>query len=155
MSGMAEPTAGLNWFLFALPFFVVYVLSKKHWWAIIPAGILTSFAVVNGLEYLIPHEEYATLPGTLSWDVLIPVLFLGFAATFGVLWLRRKTQPTEWSGYPAVGFLALACLSFVLGERFQEYWLSIMMMVIAGMLVLALFTRKIPAAGPPTPEIKA
>jgi hypothetical protein len=141
--------------LFALPFFFVYFFSNKNWWAFIPAGILASFGLVNLLEYLIPHQEYFSLPGTLSWDVFIPILFLGFAATFGVLWLRRNTLPTGWTGYPAVGFLTLAVLSFVLREKFQEYWLSTIMLVIACLLVLAVALRKVPVAGSQTPEIKA
>jgi hypothetical protein len=141
--------------LFALPFFLVYFLSNKNWWAFIPAGILASFGLVNMLEYLIPHEEYASLPGALSWDVFIPILFLGFAATFGVLWLRRNILPTGWTGYPALGFLMLAILSFVLRERFQEYWLSTIMLVIASLLVLAVAIRKVPVAASQTPEIKA
>jgi hypothetical protein len=37
----------------------------------------------------------------------------------------------------------------------QEYWLSTMMLVIAGLLVLAVATKKVPAAGSQAPEVKA
>jgi hypothetical protein len=141
--------------IFSLPCFILYFVSKKSWWALIPAGIFATLGLVTVIETLFPHVEYPAPRGTLSWDVYIWVVFLGFAATFGVLWLRRKAQPTEWTGYPAVGFLVLAIASFILGEHFQEYWLSTIMLVIAGMLVLALFTRKVPAVGQQTPEIKA
>lgn len=142
-------------FLFALPFFVVYFWSKKNWWAFIPAGAFASFGLVTVLEILIPHKEYASLPNTLSWDVYSWVLFLGFAATFGVLWLRRKSQPTDWTKYPALGFLAIAILSFILGERFQEFWLAAVMLVIGGMFLMATSIKKIPMGGQQTPEIKA
>jgi hypothetical protein len=142
-------------FVFALPFFVIYFLSKKNWWAFIPAGTFASFGLVSVLEILVPHEEYASLPGTLSWEVYIWVLFLGFAVTFGIPWLRRKSQPTDWTKYPALGFLALAIRSFTLGERFQEFWLDSAMLVTASMLLLATLINKVPAAGQQMPEIKA
>ena len=142
-------------FIFALPFFVVYLWSKKNWWAFIPAGIFASFGLLTVLEDLFPHEEYASLPNTLSWDVYIWVLFLGFAATFGVPWLHRKSQPTDWTKYPAVGFLAIAILSFILGERFQEFWLATVMLVTGSMFLLATFLKKMPVGGQQVPEIKA
>jgi hypothetical protein len=141
--------------LFALPFFVAYFWSKKNWWAFIPGGFFATIGVVSLVEELVPHMEYASLPNTMHWGVYNWLLFLLLATTFGILWLRRRTLPTEWTGYPAVGFLALAVLSFILGEKFQEYWHSTIMLVIAGLLVLVVSTRKVPAAGSQTPEVKA
>jgi hypothetical protein len=141
--------------LFALPFFVAYFWSKKNWWAFIPGGFFATIGLVSLIEELVPHMEYASLPNTMHWGVYNWILFLLLGATFGVLWFRRKTQPTEWTGYPAVGFTALGVLSYLLGEKFQEYWLSTLMLVIAGVLVLVLVTRKVPAAGSQTPEVKA
>ena len=142
-------------FMFALPFFVVYFLSKKSWWAIIPAGFFTTIGLVSLLDVLIPHEEYARLPNTMSWGVYTWVLFLGFAATFGVPWLRHKTEATDWTKYPALGFLAFAIISFVLGEHIQEYWLATVMLVVGGIFLLAMISKKVPAASQGTPEIKA
>jgi FtsH-binding integral membrane protein len=47
------------------------------------------------------------------------VLLLGLAATFGVLWLRRKNQPTDWAKYPAVGLFVLSILAFILGDAWN------------------------------------
>jgi hypothetical protein len=142
-------------FMFALPFFVVYFLSKKSWWAIIPAGVFATIGWVSLLNVLVPREEYARLPNTMSWGVYTWVLFLGFAATFGVSWLRHKTEATGWTKYPALGFLALALLFIVLGERFQEFWLASVMFVIAGLFLMAIFHKKMPTLSQRTPEIKA
>jgi hypothetical protein len=142
-------------FLFALPFFVLYFLSKKNWWAFIPAGVFTSIGVVVVLENLVPHTEYPRLPNTLSFDSLSWVLLLGLAATFGVLWLRRKTQPTDWAKYPAAGLLAIAVLSFILGEHFQEIWLATVMLVIGGVFLLATLIKKLPAARQQLPNGRA
>jgi len=49
------------------------------------------------------------------------------AATFGCVWLLRKTQPTDWTKYPEAGFLAVA-VAFVSSDYFtspvttKEYW---------------------------------
>ena len=142
-------------FLFALCFFAIYFSSKNSWWAVIPGGTFASFGLVAVVETLIPHVEYPAIRGTLSFDVYIWVLFLGFAATFGVLWLRRKTQPTGWAWYPAAGWLAIAGLAFILGSRFQEVWVAAVMLVIGGMLLVTILPRKKLAAGQQPPEVKA
>jgi hypothetical protein len=142
-------------FMFALPFFVVYFLSEKSWWAFIPAGVFATIGMVSLVEELLPHKEYASLPNTMHWGVYNWVLFLGFAITFGVPWLRHKTEATDWTKYPALGFLAIAIISFALGERFQEYWLSSIMIVIGGMFLFAIVNKKMPLASHGAPQIKA
>ena len=99
----------------ALPFLVVYLVDRSRWWALIPAGILGSI----GLSLLLSSIEVF---GTY-WNTLIGALmFLGWAATFGLLWLRRESQPTEWAKYPALIMLAAALVTMVLGSGIQQYW---------------------------------
>ena len=142
-------------FTFSLPFFAAYFWSKKNWWAFIPAGIFASIGLVSLIEIVVPHADYISPPFTMEWGVYTWVLFLGFAATFGVTWLRHKTESTGWTKYPALGFLALAILFIVLGERFQEYWLASVMFVIGGLFLMAIFHKKMPTLNQRTPEIKA
>jgi hypothetical protein len=142
-------------FTFSLPFFAAYFWSKKNWWAFIPAGIFASISVVSFLEIVVPHEDYTSPPFTMEWSVYTWVLFVLLAVTFGVPWLLRKDQPTNWTKYPAVWFLALGTLSLVLGEQFQEYWLASVMLVTGGMFLLVIFNKKMPAAGQSVPEINA
>jgi hypothetical protein len=141
-------------FLCGLLFFGVTIRSKKGWWAIIPGGLIVSIGLVSVLETLIPHEDYPVLQNTLEWGVFTWVLMLGWAATFGYLWSLRKTQPTEWAKYPAVGLLALAILALLLGSRFQEIFLTTVMVVTGAVLLLALFTRKKLTMGQQTPKVK-
>jgi hypothetical protein len=82
------------------------------------------------------------------------VLFLGFALAFGVPWLLRKDQPTSWTKYPAVGFLALSILNLILAEKFQEYWLPLIMFVVAGLFLLGLLDKKMAVADQRSGEIK-
>jgi len=151
----SEATGPVFMFLFAATFLVFAILSKKNWWAIIPAGFFASIGLIVALDILVPHEAYPALPGTLTWGFYTWVLFLGLAATFGALWLIRKTLPTNWTIYPAVGFLAMAVLSIFEGARFSEYWLETMLLVFGLTLLLAMLTLKRPAAGQQVPKINA
>jgi hypothetical protein len=129
-------------FLFAATFIAVVILSKKNWWSIIPAGFFASVGLVVLLEILIPQEDYPRLSHTLHLGVYTWVLILGLAATFGVLWLLRKTRSTNWAKYPAAGLLVIAVLAFILGSRFQEVWPATVMLGIGVMFLLTFFTRK-------------
>jgi hypothetical protein len=142
-------------FLLAVTFLVFATLSKKNWWAIVPGGIFASIGMVAALDILVPHEEYPSLPGMLTWGFYTWVLFLGLAATFGSLWLLRKTLPTRWAIYPAASFLALTVLFIIEGAHFQEYWLATMLLVFGGTLLLAVLDRKRMVPGQPMPRIKA
>jgi hypothetical protein len=142
-------------FLLAATFLVFATLSKKNWWAIIPGGIFASIGLVAALDILVPHAEYPSLPGMLTWGFYTWVLFLGLAATFGVLWLLRKTLPTRWAIYPAASFLALTVLFIIEGAHFQEYWLVTMLLIFGGTLLLAVLGRKRMVPGQPMPKIKA
>ena len=141
--------------LLAATFLFFAFLSKKHWWAIIPTGTFASIGLVIALENLIPHEEYPQIQGMLTWGYYTWVLFLGLAATFGVLWLLRKILPTSWAMYPAAGFLTMAVLFIIEGARFSEYWLVTTLLVIGVTLLLAVLTGKKPAAGQQVPKINA
>ena len=141
-------------FLIALGFIGVAIRSKKGWWAIIPGGFFASLGLVAVLELLIPHEDYPVLQNTITWGVFTWVYLLGWAATFGYLWFLRKTRLAGWAKYPAVGLLALAILALLLGSRFQEVFLTTVMVVTGAVLLLALFTRKKLPTGQQTPKVK-
>jgi hypothetical protein len=91
-------------FVVATPFYFVYFTQPKQWWALIPAGILSSIGFTALLVAFFPALEYSNVKGTLA--------ALGFAATFGALYLRRGTIPTEWAKYPTIvfGIVALVAL---------------------------------------------
>ncbi len=151
----SEATGPVFMFLLAATFIAFAVLSKKNWWAIIPAGFFASVGLVVALDILVPHEAYPSLPGTVTWGFYTCVLFLGLATTFGVLWLLRKILPTSWAIYPAAGFLTMAVLFIIEGAHYSEYWLETMLLVFGVMLLLAVLTRKRTTAGPQVPKVKA
>ncbi len=141
--------------LLAATFLFFAILSKKNWWAVIPGGLFASIGLVIALDTLIPHEEYPRIQGLLTWGFYSWALFLGLAATFGTLWLLRKSLPTSWAVYPAFSFLAIAVLSIIEGARFSEYWLATMLLVFGATALLALLTRKRTTAGLQAPRVKA
>ena len=89
----------------AAPFFFIYFTQEKQWWVIIPAGVLGSIGLAALIGAIVPAFDQSSLRGTL--------FFLGFAATFGVLYLRRGNIPTEWARVPAIVFSFIALLSLV------------------------------------------
>ena len=100
--------------MFSLPFLVVFFWSKKNWWALIPAGVFLSIAVVVLLatNHIGTNGEQGSLPPA--------VMMAGIGTTFGILWLMRHSQPTFWAKYPALGLYAAALLALFTGERFQN-----------------------------------
>jgi hypothetical protein len=114
-------------FAIALPFFIVYFVSPDSWWAILPAGVLATI----GLGLLL--VEYLT-PAGANAAVLNGIFFLGWAATFGVLWLRRSSQPTAWAKYPAIGLAIASLAAFALGSR--SGLIGPIAIIIAGAIVL-------------------
>lgn len=96
---------GLAAFVVATPFYFVYFTQPKQWWALIPAGILSSIGFTAVLAALFPALDYSNVKGTIA--------ALGFAATFGALYLRRTTIPTEWAKYPTIVFGIIALLALI------------------------------------------
>jgi hypothetical protein len=122
-----EVMGALVLLMLALPFLAVFLWSQRNWWALIPAGILGSISLSLLLGSIDTFGAY--------WDTLISALmFLGWAATFGLLWLRRGSQPTEWARYPALIMLAVALVTMILGSGMQQYWP--LALIVIGTLVL-------------------
>jgi len=130
-----EAVGAVVMFLFAAPFFVVYFWSKNNWWALIPAGIFASIGVVVILGLTLPRKP-------IFEGINTGILFLGFGLTFGGLWLRRKTQPTRWARYPALGLLIAAVIAFLLGGTPDLFWPVAIMAAGIAMVVLSLLRRK-------------
>ncbi len=78
----------------AASFWSIYIMKRDFWWAIIPAGTLTSVALVILLS------ENGNLGGA--------VLFLGMAATFAVLGLIPVNgRKMTWPWIPAASLAVL------------------------------------------------
>ncbi|MFZ0534582.1 MAG: hypothetical protein WAM09_15500 [Anaerolineales bacterium] len=128
-------------FLFALLFLIIYIVSKKQWWVLIPSGVFASIGLVALLDTLLPNHDYFLI-GDLQFGVYTGVLFLGFAITFGILWLLRASQPTNWAKYPAIGLLIASILAFLMGKTFNDLIPGIALLVIGIVMILIAILKR-------------
>lgn len=119
-------------FAIALPFWVTFLVASRNWWAVIPAGILTS---VGATVFLIGVWDF----NDTGIAILNGVMNLGIAATFFLLWLRRGTHPVDWAKYPAIAFLIFGLIALVFGTSFNLYW---PFLLIAAGIMLLLFNLR-------------
>ena len=100
-------------FAIALPFFYVYFRRPENWWAIIPAGALSSVGVGVGLAIA------GVIDDTTSAGYVNSFLMAGLAATFAVLWLRHHK---DWARIVTVILAILAVASLFFFGYYQIFW---------------------------------
>ena len=69
----------------------------------------------------------------------VGVMFLGWAATFSIAWLRRNMHATNWAKYPAGVMAVLAFIMFMVTAGLEVFW-SIGL-IIAGIVIILLGLR--------------
>lgn len=85
-------------------FAAVYVTGRERWWAVIPAGVLLTLAVVAWLDVRAPRWE-------TGW-----LFFLGVAATFALLAVLPEQQGRHrWAIYPALAATAFVFVTVLSG----------------------------------------
>lgn len=88
-SGSFSGTAATGFI--AMGFALVYLNGPRHWWALIPAGVMSGACLVTTLEILFPR-----------WDTG-PLFLLVLAGTFSLLYLLpRERGGQRWALIPAV-----------------------------------------------------
>ena len=122
--------------LFSLSFFFVYFRWHEHWWALIPAGVFASVGLVVILGMLLPDQP-------LYQGLLNGFLLLGLGLTFGALWLLRKTLPTAWARYPAIGLLVAALLAGLSAGNSNIFWAAALLAAGIGLVVYSFQRRKL------------
>lgn len=100
-------------FAVALPFFIVYFRDEKNWWAIIPAGVMTTLAVIAG----------AAIAGWIQDgnEGVFANAFLmgGLAVTFAVVWLRHAKP---WAKVVTIVLAGLSVASVFFGSYTEIFW---------------------------------
>ncbi|HET7142746.1 MAG TPA: hypothetical protein VFI68_01895, partial [Anaerolineales bacterium] len=100
-------------FAVALPFFIVYFRGADKWWAIIPAGVLTTLSVIAALSIVgfIRNENQGGYANA--------ILMFGLAATFAVVWLRHARA---WAKVVTIVLAALAVASIFFAIYSEILW---------------------------------
>ena len=100
-------------FAVALPFFVVYLRSRENWWAIIPAGAVTTIALIAALAIagVIRDEDQDGYGNAL--------LMSGLAVTFAVVWLRHARP---WAKVLTIALALAAVASLFFAAYSQILW---------------------------------
>lgn len=109
-----------------LAFWIVYLAKRDFWWAIIPAGVMTTLAITTAL---VSYTE----------DFQVGVMFLGFAATFALVGVvpTREGRMT-WAFIPA-GIMAVLAVIFLatLGHtlRYLNYVWPVLLLLVGLYLI--------------------
>jgi len=114
-------------------FLVVYLIKRDNWWAIIPAGVLFTLALVAGV---------AQYDGMASGAMF----FLGIAATFAVLGLMPVGRNQKWPWIPAgicavLGTMLMLGSSALLNSVAGLIWPAILVLG-GGFLIARTFMKK-------------
>lgn len=112
-------------------FLVIYLLDRRGWWALIPAGVMLTLAVIAGLGGLFPGLESGG------------ILFLGIGATFALLALLPNTQgQLKWAWIPAGIMLFMGLVLVAAAGEFVVYILPLVLIVGGGYLILRTFNPR-------------
>jgi hypothetical protein len=80
----------------ALAFLIIYLLNWENWWALIPAGVLFTLAVVAVLDEVYPQMDTGS------------VFFVGLGLTFAALAiLPNPIGQMRWAFIPAVVLIVI------------------------------------------------
>ncbi len=114
-----------------LSFWLVYFVNRQFWWALIPAGVLTSLAAISTLDNLFPRFDTGGL------------LMLGLGSTFILLGvLPGYGNSLKWAFIPGgiltlIGFISLP---FV-GNVFSTLW-PVALIATGGYVIYRNFKRE-------------
>ena len=119
-------------FAVAVPFFVIYFRSAENWWAIIPAGVMTTLSIVAGLAIagLIRNENQGGYANAL--------LMGGLAVTFAVVWLRHAKA---WAKVVTIVLAALAVASIFFAMYSEILW-PVAIILVGGYLLFTAMRPK-------------
>lgn len=116
----------------ALPFFAVYfgfVNKTAQWWAIIPAGVMTTLSIITLLAIAgwIRDEEQGGIANA--------ILMSGLAVTFAVVWLRHAK---DWAKVVTIVLALLAVASVFFVSYTEIFWPVAIILIGAYLLYTAM-----------------
>lgn len=135
---------GGSLFLWAIAaaFWSVFAANRQHWWAIIPAGVMTTIG-------LMPLAS-----GQLSGEAVGALFFIGLGATFALLYLLRARYngATGWAIYPAAACVIMGVVVGALGPL-ERFW-PVIFLIVPGLYLVynALRPRRADSSAPLPPD---
>ena len=98
----------------ALPFFIIYFRSgESNWWAIIPAGVMTTIAIIATLGIA------GWIRDTETGGYSNAIMMGGLAVTFAVVWLRHAKS---WAKVVSIILAVLAVASIFFASYTEIFW---------------------------------
>ena len=144
---LGEWRAPIVLFGMALGFWAIVIVRKEHWWAVVPAGVLTTVGVLFGL-----------------WSRLIDagrpaVLYIGIGLVFLLLYaIRYDEADARWASVPAGALLLLGAATLAAALQLPgvlAQWWPIVLVVLGLVLTTLGFALRKPAAVAPAPSYGA
>ncbi|MEN6481746.1 MAG: hypothetical protein ABFD29_06190 [Anaerolineaceae bacterium] len=107
-----------------ISFWIVYLMNHDFWWAIIPAGVMSSLAVVTVIEAL-THIDGGF------------VFLFGLAATFALLTiLPGLPGDKHWPRIPALVLFILSIVTLATEVSWGNYVWAIILIAAGGFMIL-------------------
>lgn len=103
-----------------LAFWVIYLLKRDFWWALIPGGVLITLALV------------AALSNVVTGNASGGIFFLGLGATFGGIYFLPTVEGRQkWAAIPALILGAIGLL-MILGSMVNLNYVFPVALILAG-----------------------
>ena len=108
-----------------LSFALIYLIARQNWWAIIPAGVLITLALIAGLEEFFPALGTAGL------------FFLGLGLTFALVAMLPNPQgDMRWAWIPGGILLLIGSIFLVAGENLLVYVWPVILILAGGLFIV-------------------
>jgi hypothetical protein len=108
-----------------LSFALIYLVASQNWWAIIPAGVLFTLALIAGVQKYFPSLETAGL------------FFLGLGLTFALVAILPNPEgEMRWAWIPAGILLLLGAIFLVAGENMLDYVWPVILILAGGLFIV-------------------
>jgi len=108
-----------------LSFALIYLIARQNWWAIIPAGVLFTLALIAGFEEFFPALGTAGL------------FFLGLGFTFALVAMLPSPQgDMRWAWIPGGILLLIGSIFLVAGENLLVYVWPVILILAGGLFIV-------------------
>jgi len=110
---------------------VVYLVDRRQWWAVIPAGVMFTLTVIDIVEQFVSELATAGL------------MFFGIGLTFAVLAMLPSQKPRmNWAWIPAGVLVVVGMLVAGFSEDLLIYVLPLILIVVGLIMIVRTFVKR-------------